>query len=561
MDTQPKTFAESVRNQKRPCSQTPAKRRATDFYEAVAGTKKFINVESLGEGKITDLSPFQIFDELEGVLGRDPHISSTKRGLLIELEDSFATAIELLVEDFSRRESLELIVCAPDWRMEEKRHLRSVATGSGLRVVTENFQEEQILVVSHKHSLLEIYNILQNQPGKAQGRYKILRDGEKPCYMDVAAEIATDESVLGEVSATHRPEVEVKFKFDPVLASSVYKEKNFGSSSLTCGPAPELLTPERKTDQDDIHQGPTKCSVNKHSRDKTQSSKMVQTATETGEHHSVQIERSVCGAADTKSSPVSSNLSDVFVSANTTLENSEEVQARGGEIHDTPASSTGGAHCPGRCSLGNKARSPGEFSRPRITSTPSSHRGGGSKTTSETIDQNILERGAAVNRALSFATSPPVVQGPAKSSCRSVRAEESPTENCLGVEPLSPLSLPSSVSPAPSDPSSARLGEPLSTSHNSRIQCEDKSCQYGRSLEEQQENIPSPTQQLLCTGEQLPSETSPKRPRGQKLNGSIDLEACLGSPEQRAVCVMEHQRSKYVPFSSEFATCSETKFE
>ncbi|GFS13301.1 RNA-directed DNA polymerase from mobile element jockey [Elysia marginata] len=87
MDTQPKTFAESVRNQKRPCSQTPAKRRATDFYEAFAGTKKFINVESLGEGKITDISPFQIYDELEGVLGRDPHISTTNRGLLIEVRD------------------------------------------------------------------------------------------------------------------------------------------------------------------------------------------------------------------------------------------------------------------------------------------------------------------------------------------------------------------------------------------------------------------------------------------------------------------------------------------
>ncbi|GFS07992.1 Gag-like protein, partial [Elysia marginata] len=63
------------------------KRRATDFYEAVAGTKKFINVDALGEGKITDLSPFQIYDELEGVLGRDPHISSTKRGLVIEVRD------------------------------------------------------------------------------------------------------------------------------------------------------------------------------------------------------------------------------------------------------------------------------------------------------------------------------------------------------------------------------------------------------------------------------------------------------------------------------------------
>ncbi|GFR68197.1 Gag-like protein [Elysia marginata] len=87
MDTQTKSFAESVRNTKRLYSQTPAKRRATDFYEAVAGTKKFINVESVGEEKITDLSPFQIYDELEGVLGRDPHISTTNRGLLIELRD------------------------------------------------------------------------------------------------------------------------------------------------------------------------------------------------------------------------------------------------------------------------------------------------------------------------------------------------------------------------------------------------------------------------------------------------------------------------------------------
>ncbi|GFR67049.1 hypothetical protein ElyMa_001987000 [Elysia marginata] len=36
----------------------------------------------MGEGKT-----FQIYDELEGVLGRDPHISTTNKGLLIEVRD------------------------------------------------------------------------------------------------------------------------------------------------------------------------------------------------------------------------------------------------------------------------------------------------------------------------------------------------------------------------------------------------------------------------------------------------------------------------------------------
>ncbi|GFS13995.1 hypothetical protein ElyMa_001412100 [Elysia marginata] len=66
MDTQTKSFAESVRNTKQPCSQTPA--------------KKVHKCGISGGGK--DL--FQIYDELEGVLGRDPHISTTNRRLLIE---------------------------------------------------------------------------------------------------------------------------------------------------------------------------------------------------------------------------------------------------------------------------------------------------------------------------------------------------------------------------------------------------------------------------------------------------------------------------------------------
>ncbi|GFS16294.1 hypothetical protein ElyMa_006792000 [Elysia marginata] len=87
MDTQPKSFAESVRNTKRPGSQTPAKRRAVDFFETIAGNRKYINLESVGEERIVDLSPFQIYDELEGVLGKDPHITKTLRGLLIEVRD------------------------------------------------------------------------------------------------------------------------------------------------------------------------------------------------------------------------------------------------------------------------------------------------------------------------------------------------------------------------------------------------------------------------------------------------------------------------------------------
>ncbi|GFR82182.1 RNA-directed DNA polymerase from mobile element jockey, partial [Elysia marginata] len=87
MDTQTKSISESEGNTKRPGSHTPAKRRAVDFFEAIAGTKRFINLESTGEEKITDLSPFQIYDELEGVLGKDPQITKTMRGLLVEVRD------------------------------------------------------------------------------------------------------------------------------------------------------------------------------------------------------------------------------------------------------------------------------------------------------------------------------------------------------------------------------------------------------------------------------------------------------------------------------------------
>ena len=73
-----------------------------------------------------------------------------------QIEKGLAFAIELLVEEFSSQKSLDLLVCAPDWRVEEKRHLRTHATGNGLRVVSENFQEDLILVVSHKQSLLEV---------------------------------------------------------------------------------------------------------------------------------------------------------------------------------------------------------------------------------------------------------------------------------------------------------------------------------------------------------------------------------------------------------------------
>ncbi|GFR62986.1 hypothetical protein ElyMa_001884000 [Elysia marginata] len=87
MDTQTKSFTENVKNLKRPGLQTPAKRRAVDFFETIAQIKKYINFESAGEGTICDLCPFKIYDELEGVLGKDPYITKTNRGLLMEVRD------------------------------------------------------------------------------------------------------------------------------------------------------------------------------------------------------------------------------------------------------------------------------------------------------------------------------------------------------------------------------------------------------------------------------------------------------------------------------------------
>ncbi|GFN73509.1 hypothetical protein PoB_000001500 [Plakobranchus ocellatus] len=507
-----------------------------------------------------------------------------------QVEESIAAAIDFLVDGFSRRDTLEVIVCAPDWRTEEKRHLRGYAAGSGLRVVTENYREDQILVVSHKHSLYEIYEILKKQPTKAQGRYKILRDEEKPCYMDVAAEIAGDDSIIEQCFPP-------KYTTHKLGGDGPRSESNLGKriQNEQEDIAEETSVPES------LENG---AKMQESSKGAHLSSKMIssvkgeakndgfiakeemaqekEAATSGGDgavgmspqsthnlisniedHHAAAeaTNHLQCGADETSThrdnSRLTSNDSDVFVSANNTLNNA--ITAADQRADDNLERLDTGSACD---FLQEGAYPPVEFPRPRVTSTPSSHRADGSMTPSH-FETARASKPTGANRFLAF-------PGKDMQNVDSVSAPgTSPPSPQSGYEGdgeqqshllSSSESLPALSTPSPSNPSSARLSDPSSSYATSPNKARhDKGCQCTASLDDCHESVVCPKQPERPPEDNRPQACQPHGSRRQNMERSIDVEACLGSPDQRAVCIITDQSSHCVRFSSEFATCNETE--
>ncbi|CAL1533040.1 unnamed protein product [Lymnaea stagnalis] len=119
-----------------------------------------------------------------------------------EVEKKIARAIEKKLDELLSRPTLEEFATAPDWLTLEKKYLRSAANSKGLRVVAEIYCEEPIYVVSNKYDLKQIVQILENQPNKSHGRYRLLPAVEKPSYNDIAGEVAANDSIIREIQGS-----------------------------------------------------------------------------------------------------------------------------------------------------------------------------------------------------------------------------------------------------------------------------------------------------------------------------------------------------------------------
>ncbi|RUS76622.1 hypothetical protein EGW08_015631 [Elysia chlorotica] len=559
-------------------------------------------------------------------------------------QEDLSVAIECLVGDFANQNSLGVFVCAPDWRMDEKRHLRVSATGSGLRVVTENFQEDLLLVVSHKRSLMEIYTILLTQPEKAQGRYRLLPDEQKPCFMDIAAEMAAngnsflDHKSLS-IEAKGRPTANLKIADEaPQLIVLERGQKSDDNTSCYSDiPFAYCVTPSASNvnkiaSQECISKNKEGC----HSDVPQQSPKSEEQCTlhslqhekRSGKEAHEEITRRTEQENQAELSENSSSTGDMFVSANNTLDGGNTIEDVGSEklgtldTGKTPQirgvekhSSLGGieelpnrrsdkhntltACTPPACiSIGSQNNktldiSPSKFPRPRKTSTPSAQIEKMSKLLTPSHEVKISDPvGAKRATKLPYANEEKhqtVLISENFTSC--VRptglGELEQTGLSLGSDDVSGLeqrdmssgSLEfSSVSATPSDPSSARLCDRLFTTTEDQSNANEcKTCSDGKRC---QSPCSHPSEQHLGTLEQNqsptchPNNATPhKEPieihppaqqvskgllRYHRADRSVDLEACLRSPEQRAVCIVAHQSSMCVRYPSEFATCTET---
>ena len=327
--------------------------------------------------------------------------------------------------------------------------------------------------------------------------------------MDVAAEIAADESVLGEVAPIYVPHPSKMDKI-PATSSLTLKERIpvkslpyvhdktgkilANSKSLeTEEEIKEVYTQKCLVEGADLQQllaendpPSVKCDI---AEEKESDEKVDCVSCDVdNENEKFMEEKSVADKfveekmhdkdhqwntntdAHIDLSPVSSNISDAFVTADNTLETGVNLPNKGGVIHfvsaDIPTVPALGSHCLDRYTPNQKPQSPERFSRPRITSTPSSHKGKGSKNTPQLNSHDTrVSESTTVNRLLAFPETDNVKDADedTQGTC-SVSAEHSLRLDDPGKENKSTGSLSATFSPSPSNPSSARLNDPLSTS-------------------------------------------------------------------------------------------------
>ncbi|KAH9488640.1 hypothetical protein Btru_061269 [Bulinus truncatus] len=122
-----------------------------------------------------------------------------KSTVFTEIDKKLAKAIEIKLDAMLSYTTLEEFVTAPDWLPPEKKYLKNLSTSKGLRVLTEIYCEETLLVVSKKYDLIQIVDILKKQPHMSHGRYRLVPDEEKPSSNDILGELAANDSVVKEI--------------------------------------------------------------------------------------------------------------------------------------------------------------------------------------------------------------------------------------------------------------------------------------------------------------------------------------------------------------------------
>lgn len=65
-------------------------------------------------------------------------------------------AVEEMLDQFFGCATVEEFVAAPDWKLEERKLLRTIAISKGLRVLTDVYCDDRLPIISHKYDLSEV---------------------------------------------------------------------------------------------------------------------------------------------------------------------------------------------------------------------------------------------------------------------------------------------------------------------------------------------------------------------------------------------------------------------
>ncbi|XP_035826992.1 uncharacterized protein LOC101845633 isoform X2 [Aplysia californica] len=120
-------------------------------------------------------------------------------GAGLQVSKRMVAAMTRHLSEFFQRPTLAEYVMGPDWAADERRCVRQMAFARGLRVNSDSVCEEQVMVISHKHDLLQMVELLEAQTTKSEGRYRLLPAEEKPSLNDIAGEIAANASMMREL--------------------------------------------------------------------------------------------------------------------------------------------------------------------------------------------------------------------------------------------------------------------------------------------------------------------------------------------------------------------------
>ncbi|BFZ20477.1 hypothetical protein BsWGS_23516 [Bradybaena similaris] len=143
-----------------------------------------------------------------------------------EVDERMTRAVEEMLDQFFGCATVEEFVAAPDWKLEERKLLRTIAISKGLRVLTDVYCDDRLPIISQKYDLSEMVRILEKQTNKSQGRYRLLPTEERPSYNDIAGEVAANESMINQRQLSARVGHHCKLSSEVPVAEDAHTTNN-----------------------------------------------------------------------------------------------------------------------------------------------------------------------------------------------------------------------------------------------------------------------------------------------------------------------------------------------